>query len=66
MKENDLEKEQTQQVPAAGEKKPIKKSDIGIFVFLGIMALLVIAAVVFVIYVCSGAASGCNCAQCSK
>ena len=49
MEKNDLEKEQTQQVPAAGEKKPIKKSDIGIFVFFGIMALLVIAAVVFVI-----------------
>ena len=66
MEENDLEKEQLQETPVEEQKKSIKKSDIGIFVFLGIMALFTIAAVVFVIYVTSGAASGCNCAQCAK
>ena len=42
-----------------------RKSDVGIFIFLGVMALLMLAAVGFVIYVCSGQASGCNCGQCS-
>ena len=66
MEENDLEKERLEETSVEEQKKSIKKSDIGIFVFLGIMALFTIAAVVFVIYVCSGAASGCNCAQCAK
>ena len=49
----------------AEDKKPLKASDIGIFVFLGVIVSMVIGAIVFVIYICSGSANGCNCGQCS-
>ena len=46
------------------ESRSGRKKDVGIFVFLAIMALLIIGAIAFVIYVCSGTASGCNCGKC--
>ena len=48
-----------------GAKKKRSASDVGIFVFLGVMASLMIGAIVFVVYICSGSATGCNCAQCT-
>ena len=51
--------------PVEGAKKPLSKADIGIFVFLGVMASLMIGAIVFVIYICTGSATGCNCPQCA-
>jgi len=42
-----------------------KRSDRLIFLFIGVMALLMIGAIAFVIYVCcGGATSGCNCGKC--
>lgn len=55
--------EQSAEGPEQGGGK--KKSDVGIFIFLGVMLLLMLAAIGFVIYICSGQASGCNCGQCS-
>lgn len=49
--------------PEQGSGK--KKSDVGIFIFLGVMVIVMLAAIGFVIYICSGSASGCNCGQCS-
>lgn len=49
--------------PEQGSGK--KKSDVGIFIFLGVMAILMLAAIGFVIYICSGSASGCSCGQCN-
>ena len=46
-------------------KKPLSKADIGIFVFLGVMAALMVGVIAFVIYVCTGSAAGCNCPQCA-
>ena len=45
---------------------PEQKKEVGIFVFLAITVLLVLGAIGFVIYVCSGSATGCNCGQCRK
>ena len=55
----------SEEAPVEGAKKPLSKADIGIFVFLGVMASLMIGAIVFVIYICTGSATGCNCAQCT-
>ena len=52
--------ENTEETP----KSKLKKSDIGIFVFLGMMLLLVLAVIGFVIYINMGSLSGCNCPQC--
>ena len=41
-----------------------KKGDVGIFVFIAVMALLMPGAIAFVIYVCTGSAAGCNCGYC--
>ena len=41
-----------------------EKAGVGIFIFLAIMALLIVAAIGFVIYVCCGTSSGCNCGKC--
>ena len=71
MEEDKTQEEKTEEIdaseeaPVEGEKKPLSKADIGIFVFLGVMASLMIGAIVFVIYICTGSATGCNCAQCT-
>ena len=51
-------------VESARRAKREKRNNVLIFVFLAVMVLLMIGAVVFVICVTGGAASGCNCGQC--
>lgn len=71
MEEDKTQEEKAEEIdasegaPVEGAKKPLSKADIGIFVFLGVMASLMIGAIVFVIYICTGSATGCNCAQCT-
>ncbi len=60
---NKEEQAPLEEVPA--EKKKLKASDVGIFVFLGIMGALMVGVIAFVIYVCTGSAAGCNCPQCA-
>lgn len=72
MEDDKTQEEKVEELDALSEeegkqnaKKSLSKSDVGIFVFLGVMASLMIGAIVFVIYICSGSATGCNCPQCA-
>ena len=63
-KESPTEEDALKEEERPTSESETKAGDVGIFVFLGIMVLLMIAAIVFVIYVCSGSATGCNCGNC--
>ena len=63
-RENGDIREESGASPEERQEKGKKGSDVGIFVFLGIMVLLMIGAIVFVICITSGTAAGCNCGKC--